>query len=53
MTLRTVVRLTPSRVLNAFSEGSGSPSPNRETMSKASLNARLKTVSAFMHALFV
>src|SRR5271165_3224235 len=48
MILRTVVRLTPSIEDNAFSDGSGSPSPSFEIRSTASLKARLNTASVFM-----
>ena len=48
MTLRTVVRLTPSVEDNAFSDGIGCPSPSLEISSAASLKARLNTVSVFI-----
>ncbi len=48
MILRTVVRLTPSIERNAFSDGSGSPSPSLEIRSIASLKARLNTASVFI-----
>ena len=50
MTLRTVVRLTPSVEDNALSDGNGSPSPSLEISSTASLKARLNTVSVFILA---
>ena len=49
--LRTVVRLTPSFARNAYSDGSGSPSPSSAMRSTASLKARLNTVSVFMRAI--
>jgi hypothetical protein len=48
ITLRTVVRLTPSVEESALSDGSGSPSPRFEINSTAALKARLNTVSVFI-----
>ena len=47
-TLRTVVRLTPSRALSAFSDGRPAPTSRPATRSSASLKARLNTVSVFI-----
>ena len=49
-TLRTVVRLTPRRALNSFSDGTIAPTPAWPTMVSMSLKASLKTVSLFTGA---